>query len=171
MDAAPRWCTARPIAAAPGLRRDGTGSGSWSCRRGHTRAVGWRVGGAAATTRQDAVRPGRDRPHPHTRPTTRMRYPACRLARSAFFDRRIGIADAHQPALALTQRLAGRAPGAALLPAQAGLVQGVRDGEPADPGQAVRSPAQGLLQQAQRPGRGAILLAVWGARPLGQNAL
>ncbi len=50
-------------------------------------------------------------------------------------------------------------------------MQGARDGEPADPGQAVRGPAQGLLQQAQRPGRGAILLALRRSRPLGQDAL
>src|SRR3712207_165608 len=171
MDAAPRWCTARPIAAAPGLRRDGTGSGSWSCRRGHTRAVGWQGGRAAAMTFQDAARPGTGRPRLRTRPTVTVGRLACRPARSAFFDRRIGIADTHQPALAPAQRLAGRAPGAASLPAQAGLVQGARAGEPADPGQAVRGPAQRLLQQAQRPGGSAILLALRRSCPLGQNAL
>src|SRR3712207_2997554 len=85
MDAAPRWCTARPIGAAPGLRRDGTGSGSWSCRRGHTRAVGWRGGRAAAMTFQDAARPGTGRPRLRTRPTVPIGRLACRPARSAFF--------------------------------------------------------------------------------------
>ena len=56
------------------------------------------------------------------------------------------------PCLRLPQRHAGFAPGAALLPAQARLVQGAGDGEPAHPRQAIRGPAQGLLQQAQRPG-------------------
>jgi hypothetical protein len=50
-------------------------------------------------------------------------------------------------------------------------VQGARDGEPADPWQAVRGLAQSLLQQAQRPRGSAILLPLGRSRPLGQNAL
>jgi hypothetical protein len=50
-------------------------------------------------------------------------------------------------------------------------VQGARDGEPAHPGQAVRGLAQGLLQQAQRPGGAAILFPLRRSGPLGQDAL
>src|SRR4051794_19694478 len=63
------------------------------------------------------------------------------------------------------------APGAALLPAQAARVQGAPDRERADPGQSVRSLAQGFLQQAQRPRRRAVLLALGRAGPFGQDAL
>ncbi len=42
------------------------------------------------------------------------------------FGRRIGIADAHQPTLAVPQRHADLAPGAALLPAQTRFVQSAR---------------------------------------------
>src|SRR4051795_7831130 len=72
-----------------------------------------------------------------------------RPAQSAFFGHRIGIADADHTVLALAHHHAGFAPGAALLPAQAARVQGAPDRERADPGQSVRSLAQGFLQQAQ----------------------
>src|SRR3954469_10891688 len=56
--AGPHWCRERLIAAAPGRWRDGTGSGSWSCRCGCIRAAGGRVGRAAAMThRGDEARP------------------------------------------------------------------------------------------------------------------
>src|SRR3954466_8870479 len=96
---------------------------------------------------------------------------ASQLCRPSFFGHRIGIADAHHTVLALAHHHAGFAPGAALLPAQAGLVQGAPDRERADPGQSVRSVAQGLLQQAQRPSRRAVLLALGRAGPFGQDAL
>src|SRR5215210_1598892 len=169
--AAPHWCSGGLAAAAPGLMRDGTGSGSWLCRRGCTRAVAWPGVRAAATTHRDAVRPETARPRPHTRPTAQAGRQACRPARSAFFGHRIGIADAHHAVLALARRDAGLAPGAAFLPAQAGLVQRAPDRIGADPGQPVWSVAQGSLQQAQGPGRRAILLALRGSRHLGQNAL
>src|SRR5215207_2101166 len=169
--AGPHWCRGWLIAAAPGLRRDGTGSGSWSCRRGCIRAAASPVALAAATTRQDAARPGTGRPRPRTRPTAQAGRPACRPARSAFFRRRIGIADAHHPVLALAHRDAGFAPRAALLPAQPSLVQGAPDRERADLGQSIRSLAQGFLQQAQGPSRRAVRLALWHAGPFGQNAL
>src|SRR3954453_7230307 len=50
-------------------------------------------------------------------------------------------------------------------------MQGAPDRERADPGQSVRSLAQGFLQQAQRPSRRAVLLALGRAGPFGQNAL
>jgi hypothetical protein len=50
-------------------------------------------------------------------------------------------------------------------------VQGAGDGEPTDPRQAIRRPAQRLLQQAQRPGGAAVLLPLRRSRPLGQDAL
>src|SRR5215207_5512584 len=170
-DAAPHWCRGRLAAAAPGLMRDETGSGSWSCHRGCIRAAAWPGVRAAATTRRDAARLERGQLRPRTRPTAQAARPACRPARSAFFGHRIGIADAHHTVLAVARRYAGFAPGAAFLPAQAGLVQGAPDRIGADPGQPVWSLAQGLLQQAQGPGRRAILLALWGSRHLGQNAL
>src|SRR5215207_2968433 len=169
--AEPHWCRGWLAAAAPGLMRDGTGSGSWLCRRGCTRAAGWPVALAAATIRRDAARPERGRPRPHTRRTAQAVRQACRLARSAFFRRRIGIADAHHSVLAVTHRYARLAPGAALLPAQAGLVQRAPDRERADLGQPIRSLAQGSLQQAQRPRRRAVRLALGRAGPFGQNAL
>ena len=96
---------------------------------------------AAATAHQDAVRLGRDRLRLRTRPTAPSVRPVCRPARSAFVGRRIRIADTHHAVLAVAQGHAGLAPGAALLPAQAGLVQDARDGEPTDPRQATRRKA------------------------------
>src|SRR3954453_20306170 len=117
--AGPHSGSGRLIPAAPGRWRDGTGSGSWSCRPGCIRAAGLPVGRAAATTHQNAARLGTGRPRPHTRPKAQAAPPACRPARSAFFGHRIGITDAHHTVLALAHHHAGFAPGAALLPAQA----------------------------------------------------
>src|SRR5215217_3535585 len=170
-DAAPHSCSRRLAAAAPGPMRDGTGSGSWSCRRGYTRAAGWPVLRAAARMGRDAAPPETGRPRPHTRPPAQAGRRAYRPARSAFFGHRIGIADAHHAVLALAHRDAGFAPGAALLPAQAGLMQRAPDRERADLGQSVRSFAQVFLQQAQGPRGCAVLFAPWHAGPFGQNAL
>src|SRR3954464_687228 len=170
-DAGLHWCRVPPVAAAPGRWRDGTGSGSWLCRRGCIRAAGWPDVRAAAMTRRDAARLERGQLRPRTRLTTQAARPVCRPARSAFFGRRIRIADAHHAVLALAHRDAGFAPGAALLPAQPSRVQGAPDRERADPGQPIRSVAQGFLQQAQRPRRRAVLLALWGSRPFRQDAL
>src|SRR3954462_8994779 len=170
-DAAPHWCSRRLLAAAPGLMRDGTGSGSWLCRRGCIRAVAGPGVRAAARIRRSAARPETARLRPRTRRTAQAGRPVCRPARSAFFGRRIGIANAHHTVLALAHRDAGFAPGAALLPAQAGRVQGAPDRIGADPGQPVWSPAQGFLQQAHGPGSRAVLFAVRGSRPFRQNAL
>src|SRR3954451_22759926 len=170
-DAALHWCRGWLIAAAPGLRRDGTGSGSWSSRRGCTRAAASPVALAAAMTHQSAARLERDQPRPHTRSRAQAAPPACRPARSAFFRRRIGIADAHHAVLALAHHHAGFAPGAALLPAQAARVQGAPDRERADPRQPVIGLPQGSLQQAQRPSRRAVRLALGRAGPFGQDAL
>src|SRR5215212_9122493 len=169
--AGPHWCRERLIAAAPGRWRDGTGSGSWSCRRGCIRAAASPVALAAATTHRNAARLGRGRPRPRTRPTAQVGRRACRLARSAPFYRRIRITNAHHAVLALAHHHAGFAPGAALLPAQTGLVQGAPDRKRADLWQPVRSLAQGFLQQAQGPRRRAVLFALRGSRPFGQNAL
>src|SRR3954469_5451170 len=169
--AAPHWCSGGLAAAAPGLMRDGTGSGSWLCRPGCIRAAGLPVGRAAATTHRDAARLGTARPRAHTTPRAQAAPPARRAAQSAFFGHRIGIADAPHPVLALAHHHAGFAPGAALLPAQAARVQGAPDRERADPGQPVIGLPQGSLQQAQRPSRRAVLLALGRAGPFGQNAL
>src|SRR5206468_10966659 len=141
--AAPHWCSGWLAAAAPGLMRDGTGSGSWSCHRGCIRAAGWPGVRAAARTGRDAARLDTAPPRPRTRPTAQAGRRACRLARSAPFYRRIGIADAHHAVLALAHRDAGLAPGAALLPAQASFVQGAPDRKRADLWQPIRSVAQG----------------------------
>src|SRR5215210_5889014 len=122
-------------------------------------------------TCRDAAPPETARPHPRTRPRAQVAPPACRPARSAFFGRGIGIADAHRAVRALAHHPAGFAPGAALLPAQAALVQGAPDRIGADPGQPVIGLPQGSLQQAQRPSGRAVLLALWGSRPFGQDAL
>src|SRR5215210_253207 len=169
--AEPHWCSGWLIAAAPGRWRDGTGSGSWSCRRGCIRAAGWPAVGAAARIRRDAARLETAPPRPRTRPRAQVGRRACRLARSAPFYRRIRITDAHHTVLALAHRDARLAPGAALLPAQTGLVQGAPDRIGADPGQPIRSLAQGSLQQAQRPRRRAVRLALRGSRPFRQDAL
>src|SRR5215210_5907505 len=161
----------RPAAAAPGPWPDETGSGSWSCHRGGIRAAGSPVALVAAMTCRDAAPPETARPRPRTRQRAQVAPPACRPARSAFFGRGIGIADAHRAVRALAHHHAGFAPGAALLPAQAALVQGAPDRERADPGQPVWSLAQGFLQQAQGPGGRAVLLALGRAGPFGQNAL
>src|SRR3954451_18066871 len=107
--------------------RDGTGSGPWLCHPGCIRAVAGPGVRAAATTHRDAGRPETARPRPHTRPTAQPVRPACRPARSAFFGQSIGIADAHRPVLAVAHRDAALAPGAALLPARAALVQAAPD--------------------------------------------
>src|SRR5919107_1590134 len=133
--------------------------GSRSCRRGCTRAVAGPVAPVAATTRRDAARPGTARPRPRTRPTAPAGRPAYRLARSAPFSRRIRIDACDRAMLAPAPHYPGLAPGAALLPAQAGFVQGAPDRERADLGQSIRSLAQGSLQQAQGPRRRAVLLA------------
>src|SRR4029453_14209587 len=158
-------------AAAPGRWRDGTGSGSWSCRPGCIRAAASPVALAAATIHQNAARLERGRPRPRTRPRAQAAPPACRPARSAFFGQSIGIADAHHTVLALAHRDAGFAPGAAFLPAQASFVQGAPDRIGADPRQPVIRLAQGLLQQAQGPGGRAVLLALRSSCPFGQDAL
>src|SRR3954447_4718156 len=170
-DAAPHSCSRRLAAAAPGPMRDGTGSGSWSCRPGYTRAAGWPVLRAAARMGRDAARLERGRPRPRTRPRAQAAPPAGRPARSAFFGQSIGIADAYHTVLALAHHHAGFAPGAALLPTQAARMQGAPDRKRADPGQPIRSVAQGSLQQAQRPSRRAVLLALRRAGPFGQDAL
>src|SRR5829696_8834976 len=169
--AEPHSCRGWLAAAAPGLMRDGTGSGSWSCRPGWIRAAGWPVALAAATTHQNAARLETARPRPHTRSRAQAAPPACRPAQSAFFGHRIGIADAHHTVLALAHHHPGLAPRAALLPAQAGLMQGAPDRERADFGEPVIRLAQGFLQQAQRPRRRAVLFALWGSRPFRQDAL
>src|SRR5687768_18036170 len=56
-DAAPHWCRGPPVAAAPGLMRDGTGSGSWLCHPGCIRAVAGPGVRAAAMMGRDAARP------------------------------------------------------------------------------------------------------------------
>src|SRR3954451_4985054 len=170
-DAAPHWCRGPLVGAAPGLRRDETGSGSWLCRPGCIRAAGGRVGRAAARMGRDAARPETARPRPRTRPRAQAARPACRPARSAPFYRRIGIADAHHAVLAPTRGNAGLTPGAAFLPAQPSLMQGAPDRERADPGQPVIRLTQGSLQQAQGPGGRAVLVALGRAGPFGQNAL
>src|SRR3954464_12479229 len=169
--AGPHSCRGPPGAAAPGLMRDGTGSGSWLCRRGCIRAVAGPGVRAAARIRRSAARPETARLRPRTRRTAQAGRPACRPARSAFFGRRIRIANAHHTVLALAHRDAGFAPGTALLPAQAARVQGAPDRERADLRQSVRSFAQGFLQQAQRPSGRAVRLALGRAGPFGQDAL
>src|SRR3954454_14832511 len=126
-DAAPHWCRERPVAAAPGRWRDETGSGSWLCRRGCIRAAGWPAVRAAARIRRHAARLETAPPRPRTRPTAPVGRRTCRLARPAPFFRRIRIANAHHTVLALAHGDAGFAPGAALLPAQTGLVQRAPD--------------------------------------------
>src|SRR3954471_23534881 len=170
-DAAPHSCSGWLIAAAPGRWRDGTGSGSWLCRRGCIRAVAWPGVRAVATTHQNAARLERDRPRPHTRPTAPAGRPAYRPARSAPFYRRIRIDECDRALLAPARHHPGLAPGAALLPAQPSRVQRAPDRIGADLGQPVRSLAQSSLQQAHRPRRRAVLLALGRAGPFGQNAL
>src|SRR3954462_12134282 len=169
--AEPHWFRGPPVAAAPGLRRDETGSGSWLCRRGCIRAAGWPAVRAAARIRRHAARLETAPPRPRTRPTAPVGRRAGRLARSAPFSRRIRIANAHHTVLALAHGDAGFAPGAALLPAQTGLVQRAPDRIGADLWQPIRSMAQGFLQQAQRPRRRAVRLALRGSRPFRQDAL
>src|SRR5215207_1792420 len=169
--AGPHSCSGWLVGAAPGQRRDGTGPGSWLCRRGCIRVVAWPGVCAAATTRRDAARPETARPRLRTRPTAQAGRRVCRLARSAPFYRRIRIDEADRAMLAVAHPYPGLAPGAAFLPAQAGRVQGAPDRERADLGQSIRSLAQGSLQQAQGPSRRAVRFALWGSRPFGQDAL
>src|SRR5215207_3953185 len=169
--AGPHWCRGWPTAAAPGLMRGETGSGSWLCRRGGIRAAGWPGVGAAAMTRRDAARPETARPRPRTRPTAQAAPPAYRPAGSAPFYRRIRVDECDRAMLAPARHHPGLAPRAALLPAQAGRVQGAPDRERADLRQSIRSFAQGSLQQAQGPRRRAVLFALWGSRPFRQDAL
>src|SRR5215211_5559649 len=146
--AEPHSCCEPPVAAAPGLMRDGTGSGSWSCRRGWIRAVAGPVALLAAMTRRHAARPERGPPRPRTRPTAQAGRPACKPARSAPFYRRIRIDAGDRALLAPARGHPGLAPGAALLPAQAARVQRAPDRERADFGEPVIRLAQGSLQQA-----------------------
>src|SRR5215217_6349647 len=169
--AGPHWCRGWPTAAAPGLMRGETGSGSWLCRRGGIRAAGWPGVRAAAMTRRDAAQPETARPRPRTRPTAQAAPPAYRPARSAPFYRRIRIDACDRAMLAPARDHPGLAPGAALLPAQPSRVQGAPDRIGADLEQSIRSFAQGSLQQAQGPDGRAVLFALWGSRPFRQDAL
>src|SRR3954464_8959058 len=126
---------------------------------------------ARARMRRNAARFEPAPPRPRTRPTAQVGRRACRLARSAPFSRRIRITNAHHAVLALAHHHAGFAPGAALLPAQTGLVQGAPDRKRADLWQPIRSLAQGFLQQTQGPRRRAVLVALRSSRPFRQNAL
>src|SRR3954467_9158790 len=169
--AGPHSCRGPLVGAAPGLMRDETGSGSWLCRPGCIRAAGLPVGRAAATTHLDAARLERGRPRPRTRPTAQAARRAYRLARSAPFYRRIRIDEGDRATLSPTRDHPGLTPGAALLPTQAGLVQGTPNRKGADLTQSIIRLAQGSLQQAQGPGGRAVPLAHERARPFGQNAL
>src|SRR5215203_3904871 len=169
--AGPHWCRGPPVAVAPGLMRDETGSGFWSCRPGCIRAVAGPGVRAAAMMGRDAARPGTARPRPRTRPTAPAERPACKPARSAPFYRRIRIDAGDRALLTPARHHPGLAPRAALLPAQPSRVQGAPDRIGADLRQPVIRLAQGFLQQAQRPGRRAVLLALGHAGPFGQNAL
>src|SRR3954462_4639630 len=169
--AGPHWCRGPLVAAAPGRWRDETGSGSWLCRPGWIRAGAGPGVRAAARTRRDAAPPETARLRPRTRPRAQAGRPACRLARSAPFSRRIRIDHCDRTMLAPARDHPGLAPGAALLPAQAGLMQRAPDRERADLGQPVIGLPQGSLQQAQGPGGRAVLLALGRAGPFGQDAL
>jgi len=139
--------------------------------RARSRAAGWLVGRAAATTRWDAARLERGPLRPRTRLTAPAARQAWRPARSALFRRRIGIADTHPTGLAVAHSSAGFAPGAAFLPAQPRLVQSAPDWIGTDRRQPIRSLAQGSRQQAQGPRGRAVLFARWGSRPFRQKAL
>src|SRR5215216_2500405 len=114
--AGPHWCRGPPVAAAPGLMRDGTGSGSWLCHPGCIRAVAGPGVGAAVTTPRDAARPDPARPRPRTRPTAQAARPACRPARSAPFYRRIRVDAGDRAMLAPARHHPGLAPRAAQRP-------------------------------------------------------
>src|SRR3954447_24591879 len=144
--AGPHSCRGWPAGAAPALMRDGTGSGSWSCHRGCTRAVAGPVALLAAMTRRHAARPERGPPRPRTRPKAQAVRPACKPARSAPFYRRIRIDAGDRALLAPARGHPGLAPGAALLPAQAARVQGAPDRIGANLRQPVIRLAQGFLQ-------------------------
>src|SRR3954453_4821229 len=134
---APHGCCGPLVGAAPGLMRGGTGSGSWSCRPGCIRAVAGPGFRPAATTCRDAARLETAPPRPRTRPRAQAARPACRLARSAPFYRPIRIDHCDRAMLAPARDPPGLAPGAALLPAQAGLMQRAPDRIRADRGQPV----------------------------------
>src|SRR3982751_3542992 len=170
-DAAPHWCRGPPIAAAPGRMRDETGSGSWLCHPGCIRAVAGPGVRAAARMGRDAARPETAPPRPRTRPTAQAGCRAYRPARSAPFYRRIRIDAGDRALLAAARGHPGLAPGAALLPTQAGLMQGAPDRIRADLGQPVIGLPQGSLQQAHGPGGRAVLVALGRAGPFGQDAL
>src|SRR3954469_18606596 len=146
--AGPHWCRERLIAAAPGRWRDGTGSGSWSCRRGCIRAVAGPGVRAAARIPRDAAPPGTARPRPRTRPTAQAGRRACKPARSAPFYRRIRIDAGDRALLAPARGHPGLAPGAALLPAQAARVQRAPDRIGANLRQPVIRLAHGFLPDA-----------------------
>src|SRR4051812_35195010 len=117
-------CSGWLAAAVPGPWPDETGSGSWLCRPGCIRAGAGPGVRAAAMTRRDAAPPGTARLRPRTRPRAQAARRAYRRARSAPFYRRIRIDEGDRATLAPTRAHPGLTPGAALLPTQAGLVQG-----------------------------------------------
>src|SRR3954453_11629 len=170
-DAAPHWCRGPPVAAAPGLMRDETGSGSWVFPPGCIRAVAGPGVRAAAMTGRDAARPETAPPRPRPRPTAQAERPACKPARSAPFYRRIRIDAGERALLAPARGHPGLAPGAALLPTQPSRVQRAPDRIGADLRQPVIRLAQGFLQQAQGPSGRAVLVALGHAGPFGQDAL
>src|SRR5215212_8989967 len=152
------------------LWRDGTGSGSWSCRHGHIRAAAWRAGRVVANCCPSAAQPGMGRPRPRTTPADQGQRLAYRPARSAPFYHCIRIGDADQAAfLTLAHNHASLAPGPALLPTETSSMQGAADRVGADAGQAIGRLAQRRSQRAQRPTRRTITRAVRRAGNLGED--
>jgi hypothetical protein len=79
--------------------------------------------------------------------------------------------DHHSATLATPHGRTRLAPAPIALPTQASLVQDAPDRVAADEGQAIRGATQSALQRGQRPGGGAIALAVRRSVELGQDAL
>ena len=83
---------------------------------------------------------------------------SCRLPQSAFFGLGVGVSDDRQPGLAAAYRLASGAPSARPLEGVARFVQHPADGVGGDARQAIGGRPQGLAEQRQRPGCGAVSL-------------
>ena len=114
----------------------------------------------------EMAQPGRS-----SRPADRAVRRSGTPARSAFFGCSIRVSHLNDPRLAFALDFARLTPGPAGLPGEASFVQDRQDGVGAHLRQPVRRLPQGPLQGGQRPGGGAVPLAVRRATHFFQNPL
>src|SRR5205814_8788033 len=156
----------RALRRSPG----GTASTAWRCRPARTRGAAAPDRPGGATTPPAGGSPDTARLRPGTTPAARTLPRRDTRARLLLFGGSERVVDFHDRPIAPTPpRRAGVAPGAVVLPGVPGGPQYRQDGGGAHGGQPIRGAAQRPLQRRERPGGGAILVAVGRAVELGQD--